>query len=52
MARKIRREDDWCECPACGYLWHDSFDLSFNEEEKVSCCPDCGELIEDGDDDY
>ena len=24
--------------------------LSFDEEEHCPCCPDCGELIEDGDD--
>lgn len=24
--------------------------LSFDEEERCPCCPDCGELIEDGDD--
>jgi len=51
MAYKIKREDGWYECPVCGYMWKDAFDLSFDENEKVPCCPDCGELIEDGGDD-
>lgn len=41
--------DDY-ECPACGFRWTKSWELSFDEEERVPCCPDCGELIEDGDD--
>ena len=41
MANKIRRNDGGYECPACGYIW----------AERVPCCPDCGELIEDGGDD-
>lgn len=49
MARKIIVEKDKLfECPACGYRWMDEVDLSFNEDECVPCCPDCGELIEDG----
>ena len=52
MARKIVVEKDKLfECPACGYRWTKSYDLSFDEEERCPCCPDCGELIEDGDDD-
>lgn len=51
MARKIIVEKDKLfECPACGYRWTGSYDLSFDEEECCPCCPDCGELIEDGDD--
>lgn len=51
MARKIIVEKDKLfECPACGYRWTGSYDLSFDEEERCPCCPDCGELIEDGDD--
>ncbi len=52
MAYKIKRDNGWCECPACGYVWKNPFDLSFDEDEKVPCCPDCGELIEDGNDVY
>ena len=49
MSRKIIIETDALyECPACGYRWSDESDLSFNEDEKCPCCPDCGELIEDG----
>lgn len=51
MANKIRRNDGDYECPACGYIWAGPYDLSFDEEERVPCCPDCGELIEDGGDD-
>ena len=51
MARKIVVEKDKLfECPACGYRWGRSYDLSFDEEECCHCCPDFGELIEDGDD--
>lgn len=50
MANKIKRDDGWYECPTCGYIWEDAFDLSFDEGERVACCPDCGELIEDSDD--
>lgn len=49
MANKIKRDDGRYECPACGYMWKDALDLSFDEDECVLCCPDCGELIEDGD---
>lgn len=48
---KIKRKDGRFECPACGYIWKEPHDLSFNEYEKVPCCPDCGVLIEDGGDD-
>ncbi len=51
MARKIIiKKDELFECPACGYRWVNGFDLSFAEGERVPCCPDCRELIEDGDD--
>ena len=51
MARKIIIiKDELYECPACGYRWERDWDLSFDEDEKVPCCPDCGELIEDGED--
>ena len=50
MANKIRNENKF-ECPVCGYGWTDSSDLSFDEEERCPCCPKCGELIEDGDND-
>ena len=49
MAKKIIIEKDKLyECPACGYRWEQDWDLSFDEDECVPCCPDCGELIEDG----
>ena len=49
MANKIvRKEHEEFECPACGYIWTSPEDLSFDENERVPCCPDCGELIEDG----
>ena len=48
MPNKIKRSNGDCECPACGYVWNDPHDLSFDEYERCPCCPDCGELIEDG----
>lgn len=53
MARKIKIDDNTYECPACGYRWSKTMgmaDLSFDEDEHCPCCPDCSELIEDGDD--
>lgn len=53
MANKIKIDENTYECPACGYRWTRQMgmsDLSFDEEERCPCCPDCGELIEDGDD--
>ena len=53
MARKIKIDDNTYECPACNYHWSKTMgmaDLSFDEDEHCPCCPDCGELIEDGDD--
>ena len=53
MARKIKIDDNTYECPACNYRWSKTMgmaDLSFDEDEHCPCCPDCGELIEDGDD--
>ncbi len=50
MAYKIKINDKDFECPACGYRWADPCDLAFDEGERVPCCPDCGELIEDGGD--
>ncbi len=49
MANKIKRNDGKYECPTCEYVWEGSWDLGFNEDERVPCCPKCGELIEDGD---
>ena len=51
--RKIKIDDNTYECPACNYRWSKTMgmaDLSFDEDEHCPCCPDCGELIEDGDD--
>ena len=48
MAYKIKKSNR-CECPACGYVWKEAYDLDFDENERVPCCPECGELIEDGD---
>ena len=53
MANKIIVNDKTCECPVCGYQWSQYYgmaELSFDEEECCPCCPECGELIEDGDD--
>ena len=50
MGYKIKLDNDWNECPACGYKWKNPCDLSFDENERVPCCPDCGELIKDGGD--
>jgi hypothetical protein len=53
MARKIKINDNTYECPACDYRWSKIMgmaDLSFDEDEHCPCCPDCSELIEDGDD--
>lgn len=52
MARKIIIDEKICECSACGYRWNTFMvmvTLSFDEDEYCPCCPDCGELIEDGD---
>lgn len=54
MAKKIVIDKNTYECPAYGYRWSRQIgmaDLSFDEKECCPCCPDCGELIEDGDDD-
>mgnify|MGYP004602284127 CR=1 FL=1 len=43
---------DTSKCPSCTYTWNTKFgliELAFNEKEKCLCCPQCGELIEDGD---
>ena len=49
MGRKIIiKKDELFECPTCGYRWNKGWDLSYNEDERVPCCPDCRELIEDG----
>lgn len=53
MARKIRIDEITSKCPVCGYEWNTEFgiaELAFNEDECCLCCPECGELIEDGDD--
>lgn len=53
MANKIKIDDKTYECPVCGYRWSAAMgiaDLSFNEDEHCLCCPEYGELIEDGDD--
>ncbi len=53
MGYKIMIDENTSECPACGYRWNTNFgtvDLAFNEKEKCLCCPECEELIEDGDD--
>ena len=52
MALKIKIDNSTYECPACGYRWSKNrgmADLAFDEDERCPCCPDCGELIEDGD---
>lgn len=36
------------ECPSCGYRWSYVCDLDFDEDERVSCCPVCKGLIENG----
>lgn len=37
------------KCRKCGYIFKNFSDFSFDEDEKVPCCLECGELIEDGD---
>lgn len=50
MARKIIIiKDKLFECPNCGYRWSKGYDLAFDTDERCPCCPDCNELIEDGD---
>ena len=34
------------KCPTCGYEYIGIFDLDFDEEERVPCCPVCKNLIE------
>lgn len=52
MARKIIIiKDKLFECPNCGYRWSKGYDLAFDTDERCPCCPNCNELIEDGDDD-
>ena len=50
--RKIKVSEDTYECPRCGYTWSEKYgsELSFDELECVPACPECGELIEDGND--
>ena len=49
MARKvIIVKDKEYACPICNYTWEDESDLEFDEDERVLCCPECKELIEDG----
>lgn len=51
MPRKIiLKKDTLYACPNCNYQWEKAWDLAFDEDECVPCCPECGELIEDGDD--
>ena len=51
MGRKIIIEEGkGFTCPKCGYRWADACDLDFDEAERVPCCPECKELIEDGGD--
>lgn len=55
MGYKIMINKDTAKCPSCDYTWNKQFgltDLSFNEKEKCLCCPNCGKLIEDGDDNH
>lgn len=50
MAYKIKFDKDTYECSACGYRWSRQIgkvNLSFDKKEH---CPDCGELIENGND--
>jgi hypothetical protein len=45
--------NNFCEVLGVFEVCHGSFgivDLIFNEKESCLCCPQCGELIEDGDD--
>ena len=52
MARKIIIiKNKLFECPNCGYRWSKGYDLAFDTNERCPCCPNCNELIEDGDDD-
>ena len=53
MERKIKIDAHTSMCPSCQYSWNTNFgivDLVFNENEHCLSCPQCGELIEDGDD--
>ena len=57
MGYKIQvhdKQNKWLKfkCPACGYKFHGNCDLDFDEEERVPKCPECGEFIEDGDDEW
>ena len=47
---KQKTQDGYYKCPICGFTWKEPYDLDFNEYERVPCCPECGELIEDGGD--
>ena len=52
MARKIIIiKDKLFECTNSGYRWSKGYDLAFDTNERRPCCPNCNELIEDGDDD-
>ena len=53
MTDKSGISDGHRACPKCGYQWNPKFavaELDFNESERCLCCPNCGELIENGDD--
>lgn len=48
--KNIFVKDNSYGCPCCGYRWKKDWELAYNEDECVPCCPECGELIEDGED--
>lgn len=52
MGYKIKIDDTFFACPSCGYRWTKFMGASkliYDEKEHCLCCPNCGELIEDGD---
>lgn len=49
---KIKINERESMCSNCGYTWDTNYgvvDLEFDEDECCLKCPDCGALIEDGD---
>lgn len=48
---KIKLANGKYKCPCCGYVFESCHDLAFYEGERVPMCPECGQSIEDGEDD-
>lgn len=50
VRKTVMKENESFGCPVCGYQWKHPYELDFDEQERVPCCPECKTLIEDGGD--